>query len=198
MMVVMAFMTTAHSGLVFDGALLEGLCSTVLTHSACGIVAELLALFHEHGLLHTHPWRLASSNQGPRSPLSCALALTLVRLPCAPSLRRWRLASLVIRLLVKVAMAAALLLTYLPMVKAHPYDDQRGLPPAEWAASVLRTSSFGVAAALYLIPASLSTLSQIFPAISSWVRGWRGAPKAAVDLLEPLNRIYVGTQIHTS
>ena len=158
MMIVAAF-TTTRSGLVWDGALLEGLCSTILTHSACGLIAELLALFHDHGLLHTHPARLAG---------------------------------LLLRLTYKAAMAAALALSYARLVKAYPIDAQRGVDAFEWAADVLPSHSFGIAAAIYMVPASLSTLSQIFPAISSWVRGWRGAPKAAVDLLEPLNRLYVG------
>ena len=77
-----AAFTTTRSGLVWDGALLEGLCSTILTHSACGLIAELLALFHDHGLLHTHPARLAGLllRLTYKAAMAAALALSYARL----------------------------------------------------------------------------------------------------------------------
>ena len=83
MMIVAAF-TTTRSGLVWDGALLEGLCSTIPTHSACGLIAELLALFHDHGLSH-HPARLAGLLLRLTYKAAMAAALALVRPPRRPT-----------------------------------------------------------------------------------------------------------------
>ena len=109
------------------------------------------------------------------------------------------LASLLLRLSLKVGFAATLSSSYMRMVEETPFATLRGVDPSQWITGHLyKQQTFCYASALYLVPVSLSTLAQIFPILSTWVRSWRGPLKAIVDLFEPTNAIFVGKAIHTS
>jgi callose synthase len=108
------------------------------------------------------------------------------------------LAPLAARTLLKAGFCALIVTSYVQMVEDHPWAEQR-VPPAQWVDSVLlRSPGFAYPAAAWSVPAALGVVLQMFPPLSTWVRGWGGAAKAAVDLVEPLNRIFVGKTVHTT
>jgi len=108
-----------------------------------------------------------------------------------------QLASLVLRLLYKGGFTAVIGLSYFEMISDAPFHRQLAVPPLVWVDSVLLEHRvFLYASICYAVPAALSAVAQVFPAISTWVRSWRGPAKAVLDLIEPLNRLFVGKAIH--
>ena len=165
-MVCLAACTT-RTGVVIDGTLLQALCGVFITHSTLGALRELVALFNDWGLLHTHPKLLAS----------------------------W-----VLRMSMKVCIATAIATSYGLMVQNAPFKKQ-GVPPSKWVSSVLLAddnSSFCHAAGLYAVPMLLQWVGQLFPALTTWVRSWSGWPKRVIDVLDPINQIFVGKSVHTT
>ena len=79
--------------------------------------------------------------------------------------------------------------------RAYPIDAQRGMDAFEWAAEVL-PRPFGIAAATPWCP-PLSTSRRSSRRSRPGCAVARRA-EAAVDLLEPLNRLFVGKQIRTT
>ena len=166
MMVCLAACTT-RTGVVINGALVQALCGVFITHSTVGVLRELVALFCDWGLLHTHPKLLVS----------------------------W-----VLRSAVKVCFATAIATNYMVMVRNEPFKHM-GVPVSKWVSSVLlaeKNSGFRHAARLYAVPMLLQWAGQLMPALSTWVRSWRGFPKRVIDLLDPINQIIVGKDIHTT
>ena len=107
--------------------------------------------------------------------------------------------SLLLRLALKVGFTVVLASSYYDMLLATPFSDIRNMPVHSWITySLLPNKTFCYTALVYCGPVLLSTLAQIFPILSTWVRAWRGAPKALVDVFEPLNRLFVGKGIHTT
>lgn len=100
--------------------------------------------------------------------------------------------------MVKVALAAALIIEYGKLLDDAPLALQH-VPPSVWTRTVLlRHSRFCAAAAAYAIPSALSLLANIVPCLSTWARSWTGPAKWVLDVLEPLNRLYVGKDIHVA
>ena len=165
-MVCLAACTT-RTGVVINGALVQALCGVFITHSTVGVLRELVALFCDWGLLHTHPKLLVS----------------------------W-----VLRSAVKVCFATAIATNYMVMVRNEPFKHM-GVPVSKWVSSVLlaeKNSGFCHAAGLYAVPMLLQWAGQLMPALSTWVRSWRGFPKRVIDVLDPINQIIVGKDIHTT
>ena len=103
------------------------------------------------------------------------------------------LLSLLLRLSLKLGFTLVLGLSYHTMAVAAPFEALKGMPIDAWVSSTLRPNSvFCCAATAYIAPHALSSLTQIFPPLSSWVRSWTGPPKSFVDVFEPLNRLFVG------
>ena len=165
-MVCLAACTT-RTGVVINGTLLQALCGVFITHSTLGVLRELVALFNDWGLLHTHPKLLVS----------------------------W-----VLRSAVKAGFATAIATSYMVMVKNAPFKGM-GMPASKWVQSVLladENSGFYHAAGLYAVPMLLQWAGQLMPALSTWVRSWSGFPKKIIDVLDPINQIIVGKDIHTT
>jgi callose synthase len=109
------------------------------------------------------------------------------------------LASLALRLTLKASAACLLATSYRTLTLEHPFDSLVGVRVGEWyTRCLLPNRLFCYVSLAYLVPVLFSTSCQIWPALSTWVRGWRGTPKALVDTLDPLNRLLVGKAIHTS
>ena len=87
------------------------------------------------------------------------------------------------------------------MLSNAPFKHVAGMPVSKWVSSVLlaeQNAGFCHAAGLYAVPMLLQWAGQLLPALSTWVRSWRGFPKQVIDLLDPINQIIVGKDIHTS
>ena len=109
------------------------------------------------------------------------------------------LGSLLLRLTLKVGFFATLLSSYLELLEQTPIGSLKAADPVAWIRGpLMHSTTFTYASAIYLGPVALSTLAQVFPFLSTWVRSWRGPMKALVDLFEPTNGIFVGKAIHTS
>ena len=107
------------------------------------------------------------------------------------------LISLVLRLVLKVLATAVLGVSYATLVSEHPFESLRGMPATKWVMDALLPNEvFSCAALVYAVPHLLSLLAQLFPALSSFVRRLTGPLKVAVDIFEPLNRLFVGKDIH--
>jgi hypothetical protein len=107
-----------------------------------------------------------------------------------------QLGSLSLRFVIKTALATALCLEYSHLLSDAPLASQH-VPPSVWFRTVLSPHTrLCAAAAAYAIPSALSLLANILPAISTWVRNWSGPAKWVMCVLEPLNRLYVGKDIH--
>ena len=158
---------TQRTGVEVDGTLLQALCGILVTHSGLAVLREVVSLFIDYGMLHTHPKLLVS----------------------------W-----LVRSVVKVALCGAIAVGYFEMVQGAPFGRQH-VPPSEWTSRVLlapANRTFLVPSCVYAATVAISTLAQVFPFLSTWVRSLNGLPKMLIDFLEPLNRLYVGKAIHTS
>jgi len=104
--------------------------------------------------------------------------------------------SLSVRVAAKAAVGAALAVEYLQLMTDAPLAKQH-VPPSVWASTVLagRTRLLAAAAA-FALPSLIVLLANCVPCVSSHVRSWRGPLKSLADLLEPLNRLYVGRDVH--
>jgi len=109
------------------------------------------------------------------------------------------LGSLLLRLSLKVAAVVVLGSAYSAMIAAHPFETVREMPVHQWVVHVLQPAeTFYYGTLVYAAPVALSTLAQIFPPLSSCLRQLRGPLKVVVDIFEPLNRLFVGKDIHTN
>ena len=107
--------------------------------------------------------------------------------------------SLALRVCLKLGATSLMLTSYMAMLRATPTASLEGVDVSTWVSTTLRpNTTFCLVAATYLVPVGLSTLAQVFPALSTRVRMWRGPLKPLVDAFEPLNSLLVGKAIHTS
>jgi len=107
------------------------------------------------------------------------------------------LVSVVVRLMYKAGMACAIGYFYLAMVDSDPLYARVNVPPSLWLKGVwadhLPLCTVVIA---YAVPATLSAATQALPMLSTWVRTRSGPLKLFTDLVEPLNRLYVGKKVH--
>uniref|UniRef100_A0A7S0NMX1 1,3-beta-glucan synthase n=1 Tax=Calcidiscus leptoporus TaxID=127549 RepID=A0A7S0NMX1_9EUKA len=109
-----------------------------------------------------------------------------------------QLLSLALNLTYKAGVTAVLGFYYYQMLLDKPFFAGRNVPPQVWFDGVLaQYNIFFTLAIVYAIPVTLSGLTQVFPFVSTWMRSWNGGPiKCLYDLIDPLNRLYVGKNVH--
>mmetsp|Transcript_21477 Transcript_21477/g.35435 ORF Transcript_21477/g.35435 Transcript_21477/m.35435 type:complete len:1570 (+) Transcript_21477:3-4712(+) len=106
--------------------------------------------------------------------------------------------SLILRLAWKVSLLVGLSYTYYEMILQAPFAAQH-VPPMVWIKDVLfHHRLFCYVSLVYMTPAVLSALCQVFPCLSTRMRLFKGPLKLVCDVFDPLNRLYVGKDVHAS